>query len=79
MNLDVRFFSVETTVKHGFLPHGTFTGELCGYSIAKLDTPIELFFVTMSYKIVALSWLEAAGSFVASVISNHVEYPLANS
>ena len=34
---------------------------LHGYSIAGLDSPVELFFATS--KIVALSWLEAAGSF----------------
>ena len=31
--------------------------EIHGYSITKLDSPVELFFVI--YKIIALSWLEA--------------------
>ena len=35
--------------------------ELHGYSIAELNSSVELFLTT--YKIVALSWLEAAGSF----------------
>lgn len=34
---------------------------LHGYSIAELDSPVELFFVTS--KIVIFSWLKAAGSF----------------
>ena len=34
---------------------------LHGYSIAELNSPVELFFATS--KIITLSWLEAAGSF----------------
>ena len=40
---------------------GFFSLGLHGYSIAELNLPVELFFATS--KIVALSWLEAAGSF----------------
>ena len=74
VNLNAGFFSAAHTSNMDFYLL-ELSQSLHGYSIAELDLPIELFFI--SSKIVTFFWLEATGSF--AFISNSISCGLSTS